>query len=157
SQNLRLTRSDEELARSVLESLAECIPAQGMAIVYTPVAKANEVTYKARTESILISLGNCPKIDPTMFSAIAAELGVDQRRPIVVRNLPPTTTNDLLPEARQLIVIAMAENDRIHGWIAAFNHAHEREFGSVEASLMASVASILGVHSGNRDLYRQQS
>jgi HD-GYP domain-containing protein (c-di-GMP phosphodiesterase class II) len=157
SQSLRLTRSDEDLARSVLDSLAECIPAQGLAIVYTPVAKPGEVTYKARTETIVIAHGDCTNLDPATFPAIAAELGVDQRRSIVVRNLQPNATAEILPEARQLIVIAMAENERVHGWIVAFNHAHEREFGSVEASLMASVASILGVHSGNRDLYRQQS
>lgn len=157
SQSLRLTRSDEDLARSVLDSLAECIPAQGLAIVYTPVAKPNEVTYKARTEPVLISHGDCLNLQASEFPAIAAQLGVDQRRSIVVRNLQANRTTDLLPDARQLIVIAMAENDRVHGWIVAINHSNGREFGSVEASLMASVASILGVHSGNRDLYRQQS
>ena len=31
------------------------------------------------------------------------------------------------------------------------------EFGTVEASLLSSVAAILGIHSGNIELYRQQS
>lgn len=157
SQSLRLTRSDEELAQSILESLAECVPACGFAIVYNPVAKADEVTYKARTEPVMISRGTCVEVDAATFPAIAADLGVDQRRTIVVRNLTPGVDTALLPDARQMIVIAMVEGEKVHGWIAAFNHQEGREFGSVEASLMASVASILGIHSGNRDLYRQQS
>ena len=37
------------------------------------------------------------------------------------------------------------------------NHVEGDEFGTVEASLLNSVAAILGIHSGNIELYRQQS
>ncbi len=36
-------------------------------------------------------------------------------------------------------------------------HIDDAEFGTVEASLLSSVAAILGIHSGNIELYRQQS
>ncbi|MEI7688441.1 MAG: HD-GYP domain-containing protein, partial [Planctomycetota bacterium] len=42
------------------------------------------------------------------------------------------------------------------GWLAAVNHVGDAEFGTVEASLMSSVAAILGIHSGNTQLYQQQ-
>ena len=50
----------------------------------------------------------------------------------------------------------LAEGNNIFGWLAAFNHSQGREFGTVEASLLTSVATILGIHSGNSELYRQQ-
>jgi putative nucleotidyltransferase with HDIG domain len=38
-----------------------------------------------------------------------------------------------------------------------FNHLTDAEFGTTEANLMNTVAAILGIHSGNVELYRQQS
>jgi putative nucleotidyltransferase with HDIG domain len=55
-----------------------------------------------------------------------------------------------------LILVSVAEGDRVFGWLAAFNHADGGEFGTVEASLLNSVGAMVGTHAGNRDLYRQQ-
>ena len=51
----------------------------------------------------------------------------------------------------------MAEGTNLFGWMAVFNHLTDAEFGTVEANLMNTVAAILGIHSGNVELYRQQS
>src|SRR5690606_30107970 len=51
----------------------------------------------------------------------------------------------------------LSEGDRLFGWLAAFNHREEKEFGTIEASLLNSVSAILGVHGCNIDLYRQQN
>jgi putative nucleotidyltransferase with HDIG domain len=51
----------------------------------------------------------------------------------------------------------LAQADHLCGWMAAFNHVEDAEFGTVEASLMGSVGAILGIHSGNIELYRRQS
>ena len=51
----------------------------------------------------------------------------------------------------------MAEGDRVLGWLAILNHTCGGEFGTVEASLVNSIGAILGIHSSNRDLYRQQA
>jgi putative nucleotidyltransferase with HDIG domain len=61
------------------------------------------------------------------------------------------------PEVRELIVVPMAEGSRVLGWIAVLNHSEGGEFGTVEASLVNSIGAILGIHSSNRDLYRQQA
>src|SRR4029079_712881 len=49
------------------------------------------------------------------------------------------------------------EGNRVLGWLAVLNHSSGGEFGTVEASLVNSIAAILGIHASNRDLYRQQS
>jgi putative nucleotidyltransferase with HDIG domain len=56
-----------------------------------------------------------------------------------------------------MVVVPLAEGDNLFGWLAAFNHASGEEFGTVQASLLSSVGVILGTHSGNTELYRQQS
>jgi putative nucleotidyltransferase with HDIG domain len=61
------------------------------------------------------------------------------------------------PDIRQLVVVPMSEGERVFGWLAIFNHRHDREFGTVEASLLNSIGSMMGIHSSNRDLYRMQS
>jgi putative nucleotidyltransferase with HDIG domain len=53
--------------------------------------------------------------------------------------------------------VPLAEGENLFGWLAAVNHVDGGEFGTVEASLLGSVGAILGIHSGNIDLYRQQS
>jgi HD-GYP domain-containing protein (c-di-GMP phosphodiesterase class II) len=55
------------------------------------------------------------------------------------------------------LFVPLAEGNRLFGWLAAFNHTASLEFGTVEASLMSSVATILGIHSGNIALYHEQA
>jgi HD-GYP domain-containing protein (c-di-GMP phosphodiesterase class II) len=87
-----------------------------------------------------------------------AHLGLDGRsRPVVLN--PPATERAGWPlsELRQLVMVPLAEGDNLFGWLAALNHTAGGEFGTVEASLLNSVAAILGIHSGNIELYRQQA
>ena len=68
------------------------------------------------------------------------------------------------PDVRELISVPIREGDRLFGWLLALNHTgagdvtnSEVEFGTVEASLLASVATILGIHGGNITLYQEQA
>src|SRR4029453_18588318 len=45
---------------------------------------------------------------------------------------------------------------RVFGWLAAFNHADDGEFGTGEATLLNWGGAMVRIHPGNRDLYRQQ-
>ncbi len=52
--------------------------------------------------------------------------------------------------------MSLCEGTNCFGWLVAFNHVRRGEFGSVEASLLSSVATILGIHNSNVNLYQQQ-
>ena len=56
-----------------------------------------------------------------------------------------------------MIVTPLSEGDNLFAWLVAFNHTDDGEFGTVEASLLSSLGVMLGIHSGNRELYRQQA
>jgi hypothetical protein len=157
TQNLRISSDDEQLSSLVLRWLLDCLPAQGAAIQLLPVAKEGNVTYKARTLSVLQSAGRCP-LDNYQFSSLIEALHLEAGCAPFVANLNVTRGADWdFPDVQQLIVVPMTEGDRLFGWLAVVNHTAGAEFGTVEASLLNSIGAMLGIHASNRDLYRQQS
>ncbi|MBN2580842.1 MAG: HD-GYP domain-containing protein [Pirellulales bacterium] len=180
TQNLKISQSDEELGRGALEWLDEVIPARGFALQLLPVPDApRSLTHTARTTPLFMTRGDCP-VDEKRFTALMAYFSEEKvidacyrnspegavrprcrstfpHQPLVL-NLPTTIRTDWpLPEIEQLMVVSLAEGENLFGYLTAFNHVDGGEFGTVEASLMNSVAAILGIHSGNIELYRQQS
>ena len=113
--------------------------------------------HAARSQPVLLSRGDCP-IDTAQFSELIAHLGPEPPHQPIVVNRPITEQPGWpCPQIRQMIAVALAEGENVFGWLAALNHAEDGEFGTVEASLLSSVAAILGIHGGNIELYRQQS
>ena len=157
TQNLRISADDEHLCRMVLDWLLDCLPAQSVAVQLLPVARSGEITYKARTESTLLSSGKCP-VNNHEFTELIEQLQLSAEcGPRVMNDRATAVDGWKFPKIRQLIVVSVAEGDRVFGWLAAFNHREDREFGTVEASLLNSVGTMVGIHAGNRDLYREQN
>lgn len=156
TNHLRLSASDEQLGRMALERLMACLPTSGAALQFLPVANPSDVTYKARVQPELLALGDCP-VDNDRFSALIAHLELNSGCGPFVGNQDITGRDDWpYPEIKQLILVPLAETEKLFGWLALFNHIDGHEFGSIEASLLSSVGVILGIHCGNRDLYRLQ-
>jgi len=158
TQNLKISQSDEQLARIALEWLNEVLPASALAIQLLPLSGDDASPgHEARSRPVLLTHGECP-VDNRQFSAILEHLGPGaMNRPLVVNHPVTGKTDWPCPQVRQMIAVSLAEGDNLFGWLAAFNHVEDGEFGTVEASLLSSVAAILGIHSGNIELYRQQS
>ncbi len=187
TQNLKLSKSDEELGRIALEWLGEVVPAAGLAIRLTPSAEAVKSALKPdRSRPVFLVSGDCP-IDAAEFSALMSFLQTiskdrvrdcgaavsaapgrrdactttnkneSSRGPIVLNRSITARADWPCPRVRQLIAVPLAEGENSFGWLAALNHVDDAEFGTVEANLLNSVAAILGIHGGNIELYRQQS
>ena len=158
TQNLRISASDEELGRLALEWMSDVVPAAAVAIQLLPSPDSGtSVRHEARNCPVFLAHGHCP-LDNDRFSALVNHLGpAVLAHPVVVN--PPRSRQDEWPEkeVRQLIVVSMAEGDNLFGYLAAINHVGDGEFGTVEASLLSSVAAILGIHSSNIELYRRQA
>jgi HD-GYP domain-containing protein (c-di-GMP phosphodiesterase class II) len=157
TQNLRISRDEEELAGLIANWVLDCLPTRGAAIQLLPVAKEGNITYKARTQSQLITAGQCP-LDDKDFERLIEFLRLEAGCAPLVLNPNITSRADWpFPEIRELIVVPMSDGTRLFGWIAVCNQSLGEEFGTVEASLLNSVGAMLGIHSGNRDLYREQA
>jgi len=159
TQNLRISASDEDLGRVALEWLQEVLPASGLAIQFAPVARDDDsLSHEARTKPLLLTYGDCPVEHNHEFTALIEHLGPGAaNRPVVVNESVTGRPDWPNERVRQMVAVALAEGENVFGWLAAFNHVDGAEFGTVEGSLLSSVAAILGIHSGNIELYRQQS
>ena len=156
-RHLRISSGEEELADVALNWLHEYLPAESVAIQYLPVADEGAITYKARTDTIWLAHGNSP-VDSEGFSDLVRWLGLGvESEPYVANDAVTGEPTWPFPRIRQVIVTPLSEGENLFAWLVAFNHTGGGEFGSVEASLLSSLGVMLGIHSGNRELYRQQA
>jgi hypothetical protein len=155
TQNLRISSKATDLGRLALEWLVETMPFEGMAIQFLPRRDGKRTPDTA--EADLLSYGNCP-LDNEAFGKLVSQLDLHLTlRPIVINRSATANRDWEFPEVRQLILVPIGEGDHLFGFLAAFNRRGGGEFGTTEADLLASVAAILGIHSGNAELYRQQA
>jgi HD-GYP domain-containing protein (c-di-GMP phosphodiesterase class II) len=157
TQNLRISGSDQQLGSLALKWLSEALPVEGLAMSLASADASSSANGSERREAELLTYGDCP-FDAEQFALITSNLRLGPNsRPYVVN--PPKTEHPSwpLPGVRQLAVVPLSEGERIFGYLAAFNHVDGRQLGTVEASLLGSVGAILGIHSGNIELYRQRA
>ncbi len=157
TQNLRLTSTDEEIGKLALDWLIDCIPADGVALQIAPPLDDRSTTFDPGVNPDLLAVGECP-VDAKDFTRLVAMISAEIDRWPFVGNMSITQASTwAFPNIRQIILAPLREGDKCHGWIAAFNRSNGDSFDSMEANLLHSVAAILGIHSGNHELYREQS
>ncbi|PQO38563.1 HD-GYP domain-containing protein [Blastopirellula marina] len=159
TQNLRISSSDAQLGDLALNWLLEVIPCRGLSILFQPPntnRTLHEVDGSISTTQQL-SAGDCPA-DADMLNQMIQHLNLNQKRSAFVANQRITERPDWpFHSVRQIIAVPLIESENVFGWLFAFNHNEDKGFGTVEASLLSSVGTILGIHSGNIELYRRQS
>ena len=157
THNLRISRSDDELGRLALKWLADVVPAQALVLHMLPREQEGKGTPTgSRREPSVLLHGDSP-IDEQQFVEALELLDLCSTSQPVVLNESQVGQRDWpLGEIRQLVAVPLSEGDRLLGHLAALNHVDDLEFGTVEASLLNSVAAILSIHSSNIELYRQQ-
>jgi HD-GYP domain-containing protein (c-di-GMP phosphodiesterase class II) len=157
TQNLRISSTDEQLGALALDWLAECLPAESVVLYLAPVAEESAITYRARTAPVLFSRGE-RLVDVEQLQRLVNDLELGPGGgPFVANRNVTAASRWAFPMLRELIITPLEEGERLFGWLAAVNHREGGEFGTVEASLLGSVSAILGIHSCNIDLYRQQN
>ncbi|MBX3414137.1 MAG: HD domain-containing protein [Pirellulales bacterium] len=156
-QNLKISAKRDVLARLALEWIAEVLPARGLAIELLPSGETEEAALGANSGPLLLTYGECP-VDLEGMRRLIDYLNLGATSVPVVANPPVSEKPDWPhPSIRELVVVPLAEGEKLFGWLAAFNHTSGQQFGTVEANLLNSVGTILGIHSSNIDLYRQQA
>ncbi|NLS95627.1 MAG: HD-GYP domain-containing protein [Planctomycetaceae bacterium] len=157
THNLRISRSDEELGRLALKWLADVVPARALALQMLPRQQEDQASPTgARSEPRVLFHGDSP-LDEQEFVEVLDRLALRSTSQPVVLNATQATRSDWqVGRVRQLVVVPLTEGDKLLGHLAALNHVEDLEFGTVEASLLNSVAAILSIHSSNIELYRQQ-
>jgi putative nucleotidyltransferase with HDIG domain len=167
TERLSLSKSVVELCELSVRWLADVIPANCMAIKLNSVVDLNDrhgTDQGSDRGPLLINNGDCP-LAADEFDRFMERLGPHvATEPLVLNRAATSSPTWFYPQIRELISVPVREGDHLFGWLLAFNHTgsgevtnSEVEFGTVEASLMSSVATILGIHSGNITLYQEQA
>lgn len=157
THRLKLSSSILQLGQESLKWLDEVIQAEGFAL---QIVSSDDTTHDETAPTQVtryIERGEVP-VDSEGMTQLVEHfgLGIDQR-PLVLNHVMTRACCELFPGISELVMVPLTEGEKLFGWLAVFNHKDGGEFGTVEANLLSTVATILGIHSGNIELYRQQS
>ena len=166
TEHLSISKSVNDLCGLSVGWLADVIPARTVAIWFDSGAHLYDqhVAEGAKRKPVLIAHGT-PPLAESEFGRFIERLGPRvSTDPLVLNRKATDSPTWFYSDVREIISVPIREGNRIFGWLLALNHSgateitnSEAEFGTVEACLMASVATILGIHCGNIALYHEQS
>ncbi|MEQ8846513.1 HD domain-containing phosphohydrolase [Botrimarina sp.] len=151
TEGLWLGRSEHELAEQAVRRLADIVPAD---CIVARLAADD-------TPEVLMAGRRLP-LEEESLDEFFRGLGPQVNRRAVVLNRNRTTSPTWgFPEVREVVAAPLIAAGRVVGHLAAVNyrpdHRHdEGGFGSVEASLLSSVATLIGVHASNRGLFKEK-
>ncbi|MCI0332548.1 MAG: HD-GYP domain-containing protein [Planctomycetes bacterium] len=167
TEHLSIAKSVTDLCSLSVNWLSDVIPAKSVAIWFESMGDLHEphtLEHGAAGRALLIAQGDCP-LQQREFGQFMERLGPRvPTEPVVLNRGATSSPTWFYPEVREIISVPIRDGNRLFGWLLALNHTgvgdvtnSEAEFGTVEACLMASVATILGIHCGNIALYHEQS
>jgi putative nucleotidyltransferase with HDIG domain len=166
TEHLSLSKSVTELCRLSVAWLADVIPAKTVAIWFNASTHLHDphTAADAEHEPMLIAHGESP-LEEGEFERFIERLGPRvSTDPLVLNRGATGSPTWFYPNVHEIISVPIRDGSHVFGWLLALNHTgaknvttSELEFGTVEACLMASVATILGIHCGNITLYHEQS
>ena len=167
TEHLSLSKSVVKLCELSARWLSDVIPSRCVAIKLNSVVEVQErhsLGHESERGPMLITHGDCP-LCAEEFDRFMERLGPHvATEPLVLNRAATASPTWFYPDIRELISVPIREGDHLFGWILALNHTgsgevpnSEAEFGTVEASLMSSVATILGIHGSNISLYQEQA
>lgn len=141
--NLELTRSPDEVAELCLSRVRELTQAEGAAIWI----EDHFGEFRFLTD------GKLP-LDERGLARLCTRCDRrDWSRPFVKNRMAGTPLEREIPDLRNFVLCSIGDPGQQFGWLVHCNAP--REFGSVQASLLQSIARILGTHLRNRELFQQ--
>ncbi len=141
--NLHLSRTPQELAEWCLSRVRELTNAEGAAIHFED----------HNGESRFLTSGNVPFDEPALDRLCVRCEGRDWSKPFVKNRITDTALRQEMPELRNFVLCAIGDKLPRSGWLMHCNSP--TVFGSVQASLLQSIARILGTHLQNRELFER--
>jgi len=145
TRNLQISRSPHDLADLCLSRMHAVIRADADVIWFAD--------RQGETHSLF--RGDVPFDDIGMARLLARFDDHDWSRPLVTNHVEGTLLGADFPGLKGFAAVPIAQGVHRSGWIVSCNLPDDREYGTVEASLLNSIATILGTHLRNIDLYQQ--
>ena len=151
------------LAQSTLPLLNESIKAECLSLLMAPGGTGPEDAVPA------IKLGEHEFSDSLLMRVVHWFGDSARDKPVVKNRIVSTPEGEHLPGVRELLLVPVASRSAQMGWLLAINRRwpadarpdspwplSQLEFGSSEASLLSTTASMLATHASNLDLFREK-
>lgn len=147
ARNLHVSYSPAEIADLCLDGIQGRIGCDGNAMWLR----------EAEKPFVFLSRGELPMDQERLMSLPSFFEDSDWSRPCVINQVPASRLGNNFPELRNLVLVPIGSAPKFDGWILSWNLHHCQEYGTVEASLLSSIATILGTHLQNIELFRQNA
>jgi hypothetical protein len=145
TQNLHIAHSPRDVAELSLARLSAVIPAEGHAVWLDD----------NRDGRLFLIQGALPFDEIGMARLIARFDAHDWPRPLIRNHVGGTLLGADFPGLKNIALVPIADRSKRFGWLCSSNMQNGEDFGTVQTSLLSSVASILGTHQRNLELFRQ--
>ena len=143
TRSLQLSRPSKELADMCVRGLYSLIECVGTVIC---------IQYSSN-EMHFLTQGRLPFDQSGLARLLARFEQHDWNKPLVKNKLQHTLLGADFPGLKNFVIVPIGEPQHRRGWIISTNLRGGRDFGTVEANLIASLATILGTHARNIELY----
>ena len=165
-----LTHDPWKLAETVLPMLCASIRAEDLALVSTKADGKSCDAANAEVSRPIFQAGSHPTDGETCRRLIEQYRHQATEQPVIKNGFHEMPEGARFPGVRQFLLVPMSAAGQTGGWLLAVNrvvsgkfgpqegrcHLSEMEFGTVEAGLVSSAASILAVHARNTELFEQK-
>jgi HD-GYP domain-containing protein (c-di-GMP phosphodiesterase class II) len=159
------TGSATEIGQEILPDLQVAAEAEGVMLLLDGETEGEEPAAPP-AHGHLCQSGVCP-IDEPQYRRLIARYGeLAASRPLVRNAVPDTSCGSDFPGLREFVLVEIRNEGRVYGWLVACNRVDgqsspstvyaQEGFTSVEATLLASAASMLAASLHNLDLLRQK-
>lgn len=142
-QKLQLSHSADELAVLCIKRLHRLVDAAGHAICL----ESSEDHVQFLVE------GRLPFDEAALARLLSRFDHHDWSQPLVKNHLQQSLLGADFPGLRNLIIAPIGEGTARRGWIVSVNAGAGRDFSPADARLLASIATILGTHVRNVELF----
>lgn len=154
-----------EMATTALLQLRQAIDAEQVALISAD--ESTDRTASDRVNCVEVSVDTRLLDDDRCRELVRIYADQSLLGPVIQNNLPDASR---FPEVQQLVLAAITKGERLHGWLLALNRSPRtredivqrywqctrREFGTAEASIMATAATMLATRAHNVELFRQK-
>lgn len=146
TQYMHVSRSPREIAELSLARINTVVHSEGHAIWLDD----------DRDGRVFLIQGSIPFDEIGMARLIARYDGHDWPRPLVRNQVAGTLLGADFPGLNNLVLVPISDRMRRFGWIFSCNRRDGGQFEPDHTSLLSSVASILGTHQRNLEMFRQR-
>ncbi|MCA9040498.1 MAG: HD domain-containing protein [Planctomycetaceae bacterium] len=145
TSNLHISRSPADLGALCLEGVSGLVPAAAHLIWFND----------AVADESFIVHGKLPFDEFGLARLVAQFENHNWTKPLVKNYVQETPLGRDFPGLENFILVPITEASHRSGWILSCNMGHNEEFGTIEANLLKSIATILGTHLRNIQLYEE--